>query len=221
MLERYRDVELYKEDIDNFLKLVEEDVGNISESQLRSIAKGIILFKRIFMQKAPASHYSECLISDALSLVHACGIKSQRLYYTTYRSLIENFARVLLEYDNANDTGVRNMFKELRSQYEDTGKDFIDYLEGEYGKCCNVIHSNIKADLQLYSYYEDIVSSDEMNEKTINSCVNALSTFCNKVKAFMIENIPQSVNDSFYNHKELLAFLIGKESYLKLEKKIN
>ena len=60
-----------------------------------------------------------------------------------------------------------------------------------------------------------------MNEKTINSCVNALSTFCNKVKAFMIENIPQSVNDSFYNHKELLAFLIGKESYLKLEKKIN
>ena len=130
MLERYRDVELYKEDIDNFLKLVEEDVGNISESQLRSIAKGIILFKRIFMQKAPASHYSECLISDALSLVHACGIKSQRLYYTAYRSLIENFARVLLEYDNANDTGVRNMFKELRSQYEDTGKDFIDYLEG-------------------------------------------------------------------------------------------
>ena len=150
MLERYRDVDLYKEDIDNFLKFVKEDVGNISENQLRSIAKGIILFKRIFIQKNPVYfHYSECLISDALSLVHACGVKSQRLYYTTYRSLIENFTRVLLGYDNTNDTGVRNMFKELRDQYEDTGKEFIDYLEGEYGKCCNVIHSNIKANLQL------------------------------------------------------------------------
>lgn len=174
MLERYRDIELYKEDIDNFLMLVKEDVGKISESQIRSIAKGIILFKRIFMKKDTAySHYSECLISDVLSLVHAYGIKSQRLYYTTYRSLIENFTRVLLGYDNANDTGVRNMFRELRNRYEDTGKDFLDYLEGEYGKCCNVIHSNIKADIQLYSYYEDIVSSDEMDEKTINACVNA------------------------------------------------
>ena len=222
MLERYRDIELYKEDIDNFLMLVKEDVGKISESQIRSIAKGIILFKRIFMKKDTAySHYSECLISDVLSLVHAYGIKSQRLYYTTYRSLIENFTRVLLGYDNANDTGVRNMFRELRNRYEDTGKDFLDYLEGEYGKCCNVIHSNIKADIQLYSYYENIVSSDEMDEKTINACVNALNTFCNKAKMFMIENIPQLVNDSFYNHKELLAFLIGKENYLKLEKKID
>lgn len=222
MLERYRDIELYKEDIDNFLMLVKEDVGKISESQIRSIAKGIILFKRIFMKKDTAySHYSECLISDVLSLVHAYGIKSQRLYYTTYRSLIENFTRVLLGYDNANDTGVRNMFRELRNRYEDTGKDFLDYLEGEYGKCCNVIHSNIKADIQLYSYYEDIVSSDEMDGKTINACVNALNTFCNKAKMFMIENIPQLVNDSFYNHKELLAFLIGKDNYLNLEKKID
>ena len=222
MLERYRDIELYKEDIDNFLMLVKEDVGKISESQIRSIAIGIILFKRIFMKKDTAySHYSECLISDVLSLVHAYGIKSQRLYYTTYRSLIENFTRVFLGYDTANDTGVRNMFRELRNRYEDTGKDFLDYLEGEYGKCCNVIHSNIKADIQLYSYYENIVSSDEMDEKTINACVNALNTFCNKAKMFMIENIPQLVNDSFYNHKELLAFLIGKENYLKLEKKID
>ena len=37
----------------------------------------------------------------------------------------------------------------------------------------------------------------------------------------MIEKFPQLVNDSFYNHKELLAFLIGKENYLKLEKKID
>ena len=200
MLKRYRDIELCKEDINSFLELVKGDVGKISESQLRSIAKGIILFKRVFMQKnSVCSHYSECLISDALGLVHAYGIKSQRLYYTTYRSLIENFTRVLLGYDNANDTGVRNMFRELRNRYEDT----------------------IKANIQLYSYYEDIVSSEEMDEKIINSCVNALNTFCNKAKVFMIENIPQLVNDSFYNHKELLAFLIGKENYLKLEKKID
>lgn len=60
-----------------------------------------------------------------------------------------------------------------------------------------------------------------MNEKAISYCVNALNTFFNKAKEFMIENTSQLVSDSFYNHKELLAFLIGKENYSKLEKKIN
>lgn len=220
MLERYRDIELCKEDINAFIKLVKEDVGDVPEAQIKPISKGLIFFKRVFVQNEVGhTHYSECLISDALSLVHSLGIRSQRLYYTTYRSLIENFVRVLLKYDDFNDTGVRNMFRELRDEYGNVGVDFIDYIDGEYGKCCSVIHSNTKAKLHLYSYYEELVQSDEMDKKTVDSYVNALCTFFNKAKEFMVENMPQFINESFYNHKELLYFLVGEKNYSSLEKK--
>lgn len=37
MLERYREIAVYKEDIDFFIKLVQNDIGSVSEIQLRSI----------------------------------------------------------------------------------------------------------------------------------------------------------------------------------------
>lgn len=220
MLERYRDIEVCKEDINSFIELTKEDVAGVPEIQIRSISKGLIFFKRIFMQNEVGyTHYSECLISDALNLIHSLGIRSQRLYYMTYRSLIENFVRVLLRYGDFNDNGVRNMFKDLRNEYGNMGTDFINYIEGEYGKCCNVIHSNAKAKLNLYLYYEELVHADEMDQKTVDSCINTFCTFCNKAKEFMVENMSQSINENFYNHKELLAFLVGEKNYARLEKK--
>ena len=122
MLERYREIAVYKEDIDFFIKLVQNDIGSVSEIQLRSIAKAIIFFKRLFLEEdSQHHHYAECFISDLLNLLHSLCGESQRLYYTTYRSLIENFVRVLLKYDNSNDTGVRNMINELRDKYKDKG----------------------------------------------------------------------------------------------------
>lgn len=218
MLERYRDIDICKGDIKFFNELVQKDIGSVTETQLTSIAKGIIFFKRVFLCQDPIyCHYSECLISDSLNLVHSLGIKSQRLYYTTYRSLIENFVRVLLKYDNLNDTGVRNMIKELRNKYGGAGKKFIDYLEGEYGKCCGIVHSNFKANLDLYSYYEDFLSVDEIKDAEINNYINIFETFCNKSKKFMVEHEFSLVNDCFYNHKELLSFLIGKKNYTYFE----
>lgn len=218
MLERYRDIAVYKEDMNLFVELVQNDIGNVSEIQLRSIAKGIIFFKRLFLEEdSVRHHYSECFISDLLSLIHSLGVGSQRLYYTTYRSMMENFARVLLKYDNLNDIGVRNMINELRDKYKDEGKTFIDYLEGEYGKCCDVIHSNIKADLCLYAYYADFLKIDKMKDTMTSKYINIFDTFCNKCKQFIIVNETSLVNDCFYNHKELLSFLIGKKNYTIFE----
>ena len=216
MLKRYRDIEICKKDIEFFIELVQKDIGNAPEVKLKSIAKGVIFFKRVFLyEDSVHCHYSKCLISDSLNLVHSLGIKSRKLYYTTYRSFIENFVRVLLKYDNLNDTGVRNMVTELRDKYGDEGKIFIDYLEGEYGKCCKVIHSNIKADLQLYSYYEELLETDEMRDAI--DYINIFETFCNKCKTFVIKQESSLVNNCFYNHKELLSFLIGRKNYTIFE----
>ena len=48
-----------------------------------------------------------------LVLVHSLSQNSIRIYYVTFRSLIENLIRVLLKYDDMNATGVRNMFTEF------------------------------------------------------------------------------------------------------------
>lgn len=45
MLERYRDTELCKKDISDFIELVERDIGCIHKEKMRCIAKGIILIK--------------------------------------------------------------------------------------------------------------------------------------------------------------------------------
>ena len=49
MLKRYRDIEICKKDIEFFIELVQKDVGNAPEVKLKSIAKGVIFFKRVFL----------------------------------------------------------------------------------------------------------------------------------------------------------------------------
>lgn len=222
MLDRYRDVKMCKADIKHFTELVQIDVAGVSDDKIRHAAKGIIFIKRVFLHDSVVyKHYSECLLSDSLNLIYSLGKKSLRLYYAIYRSIIENFVRVILKYENYNDTGVRNMFSELRTKYENSEKIFIDYLEGEYGKCCDIIHCNIKADLCLHSYYEEFISGDEMNDTKINFCIDAFCTFCDKIKKFTIKNIPILINDCFYNHKELLSYLVGEKYFSEFEKKNN
>lgn len=221
MLERYRDIGICKNDINVFLELVENDIGSVPEERMRNIAKGILFNKKIFEYKnLLLKHYYECLLSDMLSLIHSLGVKSNRLFFTTYRSLIENFIRVCLKYEETNETGVRNMFGEFRSKYNSSEKEFIDYLEGEYGKCCNVVHSNIQGNLEMYSYYEELLQSDEMDESMINEGLQTMSTFYNKCKKFIVESNSVLMDEMFYNHKELLKYLIGESNYKQFERNI-
>lgn len=221
MFNRYRDIEICKSDIEDFIGLVKEDTDYFDEEKLRALAKGMILFKRVFnYEDQNLEHYYRCLISDMMTTLHSLGKKSQRLFYASYRSMIENLVRVCLKYENLNETGIRNMFSELHSKYDLNGKEYIDYLEGEYGKCCDVVHSNERADLHLYSYYKEIISTDELNAENIADCIMVLNTFYSKSKKFIINCKAVEMDEMFYNHKELLAYLIGKKNYSKFEQNI-
>lgn len=219
MLERYRDVAFCKEDINVFISLVKNDVGQVSEEKLVCIAKGILLHKKVFFcPEKNLVHYYNCLLSDMLNWVHSLGVKSLKLFYTTYRSLIENYIRVYLKYDEENETGIRNMFNEIRDICGANGKEFIDYLEGEYGKCCNVVHSNIQGNIPVYSYYDELLQADEMGEKIVESCLQIMNTFYVKCKKFVIKNKKILIDEEFYNHKELLKYLLGDKDYNEFEK---
>ncbi|MEX2995077.1 hypothetical protein [[Clostridium] scindens] len=214
MLNRYRGVEVCKADIKEFVNLVREDRVNIPNNDLVSIAKCMLFIKKMYaFPETRREHYYNCLVTDMFNLIHSFNKDSLRVYYTFFRSTIENLVRVVLGYENTNATGVRNMFKELRDRYEKAEKEFIDYLEGEYGKCCEVIHSNYNVNLTMYQYYEGIKKTDELDKEQLLKLSKQLVTFYRLCKQFLVKCNHEQINDVFHNQKEVLGFLLGKKDY--------
>lgn len=172
MLNRYYEADNCKKDVDIFCDMVCRN-KRIPVDKMKSVAKSMLFLKKFLnFYVDDQQHYYSCLISDMFLLVHALSQNSIRTYFVTYRSLIENLIRVLLKYDDKNSTGVRNMFSEFRNC---ATKSYTDYLEGEYGKCCEVVHSNCNFSLPLYSFYDELLIADEIDDKKINEyCDNML-----------------------------------------------
>ncbi|CUO13287.1 hypothetical protein EAI89_19110 [Eubacterium sp. am_0171] len=211
MLNRYREVDVCKEDINQFISFVKME--DVSDTDLACIAKGILFIKKAYaFPEKKQEHYYNCLVTDMISLMDSFKKSSLRVYYTFFRSVIENFVRVVLRYENINATGVRNMFTELRNRYT-YSKEFIDYVEGEYGKCCEVIHSNYNADLKMYQYYEEIVKSDELSMENKVMLIKQLVTFYKSCKKFIVNNECMQISSAFHNQKEVLYYLLGKKLY--------
>ncbi len=214
MLNRYREVDKCREDIQQFVILVKKEMKDIPESDLVCILKGMAFIKKVYaFPERNNEHYYNCLITDMLGIIHAFSKSSLRVYYTFFRSIIENLVRVILKYENTNATGVRNMFAELRDKYNQNCKEFIDYIEGEYGKCCEVIHSNQRADLTMYKYYEEIINEDELDIRKIRSLFKQLVRFYDFCKQFMIKENCEQVSEAFHNQKEVLKYLLGQRNY--------
>ena len=218
MLNRYYEADNCKKDIERFCNMVCGD-KRIQKSKITCVAKNVLFLKKFFYFYVDnnQTHYYSCLINDMLVLVHSLSQNSIRIYYVTFRSLIENLIRVLLKYDDMNATGVRNMFTEFA---ENSCKEYYSYLEGEYGKCCNVVHSNANFTLPMYSFYEELLLADEVNDKIIDAFCDSMMTFYKKLKDFLIDNKPDDIWAAFRNNNEVLYTRVGQRDYERLEGKI-
>ncbi len=217
MLNRYYEADNYKKDISIFCDMVCHD-KRIPRSKIICVAKNMLFFKKFFYFYVDNQmHYYSCLINDMLLLIHSLSQNSIRIHYVTFRSLIENLIRVLLKYEDKNATGVRNMFKEFALN---DCKEYYAYLEGEYGKCCEVVHSNNNFTIPMYSFYEELLFADEVNDKIIDEFCDSMITFYKKLKDFLIDNKPDDIWAAFRNNNEVLYILVGKKDYERLEKKI-
>ena len=70
----------------------------------------------------------------------------------------------------------------------------------------------------MYSYYDELLQADEMGEKNVESCLQIMNTFYVKCKKFLIKNKKILIDEEFYNHKELLKYLLGDKDYNEFEK---
>lgn len=213
MINRYSEVKEYKKEIQEFIERLTYERKLKNEEIFRSIAKNILFFKILFLDKEDnIKHYRDSAINDMLYLTYILTCESSKIFFIIFRSLIENTIRVSLEYENDNATGINNMFREFREKYED-GKEYLDYVEGEYGKCCDVVHSNIQADIDLGLYFEEIKKMARMTDDRVVVYSKKLGTFLNKTKQFFVFHKTEMIMNKFYKQDEVLSFLLGEKMY--------
>lgn len=208
---KYNQVLELKSEINSYVSILNCNDTFKDDSKIRGITKNILFLKQLGRD----SHYKRAMIYDLLMLLDALTKNSKRNFYTLYRSFLENFIRFSLDLHDNDITGVRELFRLFKDTYEkdENTTTFINYIEGEYGKSCNYIHSNINADIELYQYYKDILQSNEMSNKAIIQLTNAVLTLVKKVTTFIVCELPLIVDSSFYRNKVELKFLIGKSNF--------
>lgn len=213
-MEKYDLCKDLKEEIQNFIHMIDvnKDLENIND--IRGMTKRIIFLKTITLNQAN-NHYPKCMVYDLLSIVHALTQSSTRNVYNLYRSFIENFIRVVLELDDNDNTGVRNLFTSLKNKFSISPEtiEIINYIEGEYSLCCNFVHSNVQARLSVFEYYKDILESDEMNSKKLTQIIKKILKFLQKATLFLIYISPESLDGAFHRNKQKMKFLIGDKDY--------
>lgn len=223
MLDIYDKLISEKKEIEYMVDLI--NVNNEFEQStintLRVIIKYIIFFK-VMIDLSKNGHYDKSMFSDLMLLMNSLSKKSNKVFYTIYRSFIENYIRFILELNDKDNTGIRKLFKILKSKYcFNEYKNSIDFIEGEYGKCCNFVHSNIKANQKMYEYYNDLIEDDKIRNSDIKKVCLIISEFLKKSIHFLIEIKADKVDEAFYKKKQLLKYLISENDYNLFAKKIN
>lgn len=215
MLEKNYYTDNAKQEINKLLSCIHEEQINANKHLLTKIFKSIIFFKQIELSLGQ-SHYSKLMISDALFLIHSFSLKSSKIFYVYYRSFIENCIRFILEYNDNNDTGVRNMFNELNLKCSTKQqKDLCNFIWSEYCNSCKYVHSNIKANnMDIYEYFKDITEKNSFSTKETKLLLNKLITYINKYIALLCSIHNSWIDEAFFRKKTFLIYLIGKKKHL-------
>jgi hypothetical protein len=217
LLHRYSESNQYKKEIETFIQSVNNKRQIHNESSLSNIGKSILFFKILFQSKDEGKkHYMDAAINDMFSLVYILTAESERSFYSTFRSLIENMIRVILDFENNNEKGINAMFKDFKKIYP---TEYIYYLEGEYSKFCDVVHSNIRSDISLSAYFEEVEQNSQINDDKVEVFCKKMVTFYRKSKEFYINNKTELIMNKFYNQDEVLCLLLGQSYYTMYKQK--
>jgi hypothetical protein len=214
MLLKYDSLIAVKTEVDAFSTLLNNAKNLPDENNIKCITKYIIFLKGI-SEYGENRHYKNSMICDLLMLMHSLTENSIRNFYQTYRSFVENFIRSVLNLADNDSTGVRNLFNSLNEKFNSSAEmnDIINYINGEYSKACNYVHSNITAKSNVYTFYSDILKADEMNIDRLKSLIQQILTLMKKLSLFIIYKFPVIISTIFYKRNQELKFLIGSQNY--------
>ncbi|WP_346867124.1 MULTISPECIES: hypothetical protein [unclassified Clostridium] len=207
-----------KDDINQFISLLNKDKTLPDEKELKYISKGILFQKNFFIINSKHNiHYKNFMIYDLLLMMHTLTQNSVLNFYNAYRSYIENFIRSFLDIKDNDETGVNALFKMFKEKTKDNQnmKEVADFIDGEYSKSCDYIHSNIRAKMKIHLYYMDIVKSDEMNDAKISKFIGMVKTLLVMTNRLVLIMFPLKVEAIYYRKYEELEYLIGSKMFKK------
>ncbi|MDU2121361.1 MAG: hypothetical protein E7E64_02360 [Clostridium celatum] len=224
MLEKYEGIIRNKEEIKKYLAILNEKKQLPKENELIYITKLILFNKSIFVvNDRENTHYKNYMVYNVLMLMHSLTKDSKINFYQLYRSLIENILRIMLNLEDRDETGVNELFRRFSEKYEcnEIGKEFTNFIKGEYSEACNYVHSNIRAGVDVYLFYSEILASDEMDNQNIIKLIFIMKTFLFKFTKFIVNVEPTKIEATYYRKHEELKHLIGENLYLDFKRQID
>lgn len=210
------DIIALKEEINRFIEAINNNNILPEENLLKNISKNLLFQKEtLLMDNSKNKYYRKAYIYNSLLIINSLNKNSILHFYQTYRTCIENFIRVVLDLKDNDDTGVNAIFKMLEENISNSTEliDIFNYIKGEYSEACNYVHSNLKADIPIALYYNEIVSSKEMDERTLKRLINKVKTLEYMLTRMLLLMYPLTVESIYSKRYEVLKFLIGDRCF--------
>ena len=219
MINPYYDVQTYKEQVNSFLALVTNRFG---ENRIGNCQSSMVYITRLFLflkdmyskDNESEGYFMRCWASNMLFSIHAIFGNYEKLFYYEYRSMIENSLRVILQKPSDDETGIRKLFDEASVLCDTKEKHMIyEFMLSDYAKCCDIVHCNNSASINVFEYYQDILNNEEMTSDKRVKCFSTLSTFFKKIIEIVVRTNIDDISTKYYRKSKLLEFLLGKELY--------
>ena len=215
------DINSLKDEVNRFIALVNNEL--IDKKKLKNITKNLLFQKEVLVNETFGnSYYNKVYIYNCLLMIETLKHNSILFFYQVYRTSIENFIRSVLDFDDNDETGVNAMFDLLYSKIE-TSDELVgvyNFIKGEYGKACDYVHSNIKSNISIYLYYDQIINSDEINNEVTDSLVDKIMTLEKMTSKMILIMFNLHIETLYYRRYEVLEFLVGKKAFLTYKEKL-
>lgn len=206
---------------DDFIKDIKMEIRDFSDridideftplkSEIIYIIKQYYFIKSI-LEEDFDRHYVRELNMDILMTIHSLFSQhSLRNFHYNYRSLLENLTRVALEFDDSNETGVNELFRQFKD-YCGTKQfaDIYELISNEYGNSCFYVHSNIKRKTSFIEYISELDSFDDLSKER-RKIVRGLVRIFESIVKILIENRYYTISQKYKRKNAVINYLISK-----------
>lgn len=202
-----------KKEIKDFLSRIGINEDTPLQSEMTYIIKQYYFIKSI-LEEDFEKHYVRELNMDILMTIHALfSQRSLRNFHYNYRSLLENLTRVALDFEDSNETGVNELFRQFKS-YCDTKNlsDIYDLISNEYGNSCFYVHSNIKRQTSFIEYLSELDSFDDLSKEK-RKLIRALVRVFDSIVMILIENTHHTISQKYKRKNAVINYLISKTTF--------
>lgn len=188
------------------------NLENYDEAFFIFLSKRIIFFKYILNYNQ--IYLCKILISDFFNLIINILENKKRYIYLNERSIIENYIRLILDYDSNKSNRELNLFDTLKKSYSPIfDNNIYSLLRSEYSIASEFIHGGEILKDNLTMYFKDFYNNSS-NNKSIN--YKNITKLIKHFELAFLHSKTSLIDQAFYRKKYLLEYLKGKEYVQKL-----